>query len=220
MFFAVAKIEMIVKTQRIGLALDMRKVNLDSFPHMLSCLTRMIGRRWWMLRAMLTAYWWGVQLGRGCLFVGRPRFKRHPGSHIEIGRNCKFNSSSTSNWIGVNRPCMISTLKKSAELQIGDGCGFSGTVVGCGIKITLGNNVRCGANTLITDTDWHTDDPRSQPDKPVHIEDDVWLGVNVVVLKGVTIGKGTMVGANSLVTRSLPSGVMAAGIPAKILRKI
>lgn len=115
---------------------------------------------------------------------------------------------------------MISTLKEGAELTIGMGCGFSGTVIACAKKIILGNNVRCGANTLITDTDWHADDSRTGPDAPVEIGDNVWLGVNVTVLKGVTIGEGTLIGAGSLVTKSLPAQVIAAGVPAKVIRII
>ena len=72
----------------------------------------------------------------------------------------------------------------------------------------------------ITDTDWHTDDPRTGPDAPVTIEKGVWLGVNVTVLKGVTIGENTLVAAGSLVTGSLPANVMAGGVPAKVLREI
>ena len=56
------------------------------------------------------------------------------------------------------------------------------------------------------------------PKNDLVIEDDVFLGMNVVVLKGCTIGRGTVVAANSVVTRSLPSGVLAGGIPAKILK--
>lgn len=87
-------------------------------------------------------------------------------------------------------------------------------------RITIGENVRCGANTLITDTDWHMNDPRTGSDAPIMIEKDVWLGVNVSVLKGVTIGERTLVAAGSVVTKSLPSGVIAAGHPAKVLRAI
>lgn len=152
--------------------------------------------------------------------MGRPRFKRHPGSQINIGPKCRLNSSPASNLIGVNRPCMISTLKQGAELTIGEGCGFSGTVIACARRITIGRNVRCGANTLINDTDWHDDDPRTGPDAPVEIGDNVWLGVNVTILKGVTIGAGTLVGAGSLVTKSLPAGVVAAGVPARVIRAI
>jgi acetyltransferase-like isoleucine patch superfamily enzyme len=115
---------------------------------------------------------------------------------------------------------MISTLKEGAELTIGENCGLSGTVIACAERITLGRNVRCGANTLINDTDWHTDDPRTGTDAPVEISDNVWLGVNVTVLKGVTIGEGTMVGAGSLVTTSLPANVVAAGVPARVIRSL
>jgi acetyltransferase-like isoleucine patch superfamily enzyme len=138
---------------------------------------------------------------------------------MAIGVGCKFNSSHASNLIGVNRPCILSTLAEGARIEIGPNCGFSGTVIGCATKIVLEENVRCGANTTITDTDWHTDDPRAGPDAPVKIEKGVWLGVNVTVLKGVTIGENTLVAAGSLVVHSLPANVMAGGVPAKVLRQ-
>jgi acetyltransferase-like isoleucine patch superfamily enzyme len=114
----------------------------------------------------------------------------------------------------------VSTLEEGAEIKIGEGCGFSGTTVACAKRIELGNNIRCGANTLIMDTDWHTDDSRTAPDTPVTICDNVWLGVNVMVLKGVTIGENTLVGAGSIVTRSVPAGVVVTGVPARVLREI
>lgn len=187
---------------------------------MFYCLTRMGWTSWYTGWAQLAAAWWGVSLAHDCRFMGRSRFNRHPGSRITIGPQCTFNSLPASNWVGVNRPCMFSTLKENAELAVGEGCGFSGTVIRCASRITLGRNVRCGANTLIYDTDAHSDDPRSGPDAPVVIGDNVWLGVNVTVLKGVTIGEGTLVGAGSLVTKSLPAHVVAAGIPAKIIRPL
>lgn len=113
---------------------------------------------------------------------------------------------------------MLSTLKDQAEIIIGKNCGFSGTTIRCASLIKLGENVRCGSNTLIYDTDGHSDDPRSGPDAPVTIGDNVWLGGNVTVLKGVNIGEGTLVGYGSLVTRSLPARVVAAGVPAKIIK--
>jgi len=198
----------------------MRQINRDSLPHLVECLLILLKRRWWSFWARLTAKWWGVQLGTGCVFNGLPRFRRHPGSGITIGTNCKFNSSQVSNLIGVNRPCIISTLTEGAQVHIGSNCGFSGTVVGCASRIVLGENVRCGANTTITDTDWHIDDPRTGSDAPVTIEKGVWLGVNVTVLKGVTIGENTIVGAGSLVTGPLPANVVAGGVPAKVLKEI
>lgn len=198
----------------------MRQFYFDKLPHLLDCFIRRLNTTWHTLWSRLAARWWGVQLMHNCAFLGRPRFRRHPSSRIVIGINCKFNSSPASNLIGVNRQCIISTLTEGAEIRIGNGCGFSGTVIGSAKKIIIGDNVRCGANTLITDTDWHSNDPRTEPDSPVIIENNVWLGVNVTVLKGVTIGEGTIVGAGSIVTRSLPPGVSAAGIPAKVLKRI
>ncbi|MFZ0928848.1 MAG: acyltransferase [Syntrophobacteraceae bacterium] len=198
----------------------MRRINRDSLPHLVECLTRIFSSRWHSSLARLAAQWWGVHLGTGCIFNGLPVFRRHPGSSITIGAGCKFNSSHTSNLIGVNRPCIISTLTEGARVHIGPNCGFSGTVVGCATRIVLGEKVRCGANTTITDTDWHTDHPRTGPDAPVTIEKGVWLGVNVTVLKGVTVGENTLVGAGSLVTHSLPANVVAGGVPAKVLKEI
>src|SRR5665647_1186465 len=183
----------------------MRKIDHDSLPHMVECLRRIAMRQWHTFRARCAAQWWGVNLNQGCTFRGYPCFRRHPGSRISIAANCEFLSSHTSNLIGLNRPCMISTLVDGATIAIGANCGFSGTVIGCATKIVLGDNVRCGANTLITDTDWHTDDPRTGPDAPVTIEKGVWLGVNVTVLKGVTIGENTLVAAGSVVSKSLLS---------------
>jgi acetyltransferase-like isoleucine patch superfamily enzyme len=197
----------------------MRKINSDSLPHLVECLRRIVGRQWHTMRARLSARWWGVSLGRGCFFFGLPCFRRHPGSRITIAEKCGFLSSHTSNLIGINRPCMISTLAAGATIEIGANCGFSGTVIGCAASVVIGDNVMCGANTLINDTDWHTNDPRTGPDAPVIIERGVWLGVNVTVMKGVTIGENTLVAAGSVVTRSLPANVVAGGVPAKILKQ-
>lgn len=171
-------------------------------------------------RNVLSALWWGIKLGSNAKFDGKIVFKRFAGSTICIGNNCEFLSRHSANLIGINRPCIITTQEETAIIHIGDDCGFSGTVIGAFKSIKIGNNVRCGANTLITDSDWHPDDPRTGEAKEVVIEDNVWLGINVTVLKGVTIGKNSLIGANSLVTKNIPANVIAAGNPCKELSKI
>jgi acetyltransferase-like isoleucine patch superfamily enzyme len=59
-----------------------------------------------------------------------------------------------------------------------------------------------------------------RPKGPVTIGDNCWFGTNCVVTGGVTVGERTVVGANSVVTGDLPSGVIAAGAPAKVIREI
>ncbi len=90
-------------------------------------------------------------------------------------------------------------------------------------SLTIGSHVAIGPGCYITDHDHGSDlskPPLAQDmfAKPTRICDWVWLGAHVVVLKGVTIGERTIVGAGSVVTKSLPGDVIAAGVPAKIIR--
>lgn len=131
-----------------------------------------------------------------------------------------FSSAPDANQGGISRRCILWTLGENAQIKIGDGCGFSGTVINAQCEIRIGQRVRCGTNTQIMDSDMHTDDNRVSDPKPVVIEDGVWLGMNVIVFKGVTIGEGTLVGANSLVKKSLPANVIATGSPARVIRQL
>jgi acetyltransferase-like isoleucine patch superfamily enzyme len=171
-------------------------------------------------RNLFYARWWGVKIGAEVKFDGKCYFKRFPGSKITIGDNCEFLSRVNSNLIGIDRPCSISTLTADSVIEIGNNCGFSGTVIGAFKYIRIGDNSRFGANTLITDSDWHIDDTRSGMPKEVIIGENVWLGVNTVILKGVIIGDNTIIGANSVVTKSIPPNVIAAGNPCRVIKNL
>lgn len=162
----------------------------------------------------------GIHISKKCNFNGRTYFKRGSNCSIKIGDNCTFLSRSVSNLIGINRPCIISSIGNNSEIKIGKNCGFSGTVIGCFDKIVLGDNVRCGANTLITDSDWHLEDSRVNAPRPIIIYNNVWLGVNVTVLKGVTIGENSIIGAGSIVSSDIPSNVIASGIPCRVIKNL
>lgn len=99
-------------------------------------------------------------------------------------------------------------------------------------SVKIGNNVLLASKIYISDClhgsyagDENDSNPNTPPNdrplssKPVVIEDNVWLGEFVSVLPGVTIGKGTIVGANSVVSKSLPPYVIAVGTPAKPIKK-
>ncbi|RST27501.1 LbetaH domain-containing protein [Chryseobacterium lacus] len=99
-------------------------------------------------------------------------------------------------------------------------------------NVIIGNNVLLASKIYISDCshgnytgDTNDSDPHTPPAdrplfaRPVIIEDNVWLGEFVTVLPGVTIGKSTIVGANSVVSKSLPPYVIAVGIPAKPIKK-
>lgn len=161
----------------------------------------------------------GVQYKGGNRYFGILKVKRLPMSIIKIGGNNIFRSDSSSNLIGVNHRCILSTHSKKAVIEIGDNCGFSGVTIGAYEKIIVGSNVLCGANVTITDFDWHASRYASES-RPVIINNNVWLGLNVTVLKGVEIGCNSIIGANSLVVSSIPANVIAAGNPCKVIKSI
>jgi acetyltransferase-like isoleucine patch superfamily enzyme len=195
-------------------------VNADLLRHYFYVAKRRMRFGWSTAWGYARCAWWSVPLGPGCVFHGKTWFRRFPGSRISLGRGCQLLSSPTANLIGINRPCMISTMAAEAEIRIGNDCGFSGTVIAGFRSIVLGDHVICGANTLITDSNWHPEDPRSGRPSPVRIDDNVWLGVNAIVLRGVSIGTNSVIGAGSIVTSNIPANVIAAGNPCRVIKPL
>jgi acetyltransferase-like isoleucine patch superfamily enzyme len=167
-----------------------------------------------------------VRLGRNTLITGGHAFKRFNGARadaLEIGENCTMDGVHFS-------------LGKGGMMRIGDYCFFSNAVLLCELEIRIGSYVVIGWNTTIADTDFHPVDPaeriadaiacsplgkgRPRPEiakRAVVIEDDVWIGPNAVILKGVRIGAGAIIEAGALVTHDVPSGVRVMGNPAQIV---
>lgn len=198
----------------------MKLVNYQYIPHYYSEIKKQFFYRFWYIINITNLLFWNVEVYGFFKSIGLVKIRKLPHTVIKIGKGATFLSKATSNLIGINRPCILSTNHSGARIIIGKNCGFSGTVIGAFKEINIGNNVRCGANTLITDSDWHLDDNRSGEVKSIHIGDNVWLGVNTVILKGVRIGSNSVIGANSLVTKDIPANVIAAGNPCKVVRKI
>lgn len=165
-----------------------------------------------------------VNIGTGCNFYGIPYVYVYKSGKIQIGKRCTFRSRECSNHMGLNHRCILSVTYtekcKDAKLIIGDQCGFSGVTIWCFKEIIIGNNVRVGANTIIMDGDAHDDDPRTTPPEAIRIEDNVFIGANCIIKKGVIIGANSVIGMNSVVTKNIPANVIAVGIPAKVIRKI
>lgn len=159
----------------------------------------------------------GIRLHGRSWFCGFPYFSKGRGAEISLGRGCRFISKECGNLVGLNHRCILSA-EDGATLKIGDRCGFSGVSIWCFREITLEDGVRVGANTTIMDGDAHLDDPRSGVPKPILIKKNAWLGANVLVLKGVTIGENSVIGAGSVVTKDIPDNVIAAGNPCRVIR--
>ena len=94
-------------------------------------------------------------------------------------------------------------------------------------SVTIGDNVKVGACVLITDTDAHPLDYLARRSSiedtksaPIVIEDDVWVGAHSIILKGVTIGARSIIGAGSVVTKNIPADCVAAGNPCKVIKSL
>ncbi|HLV37140.1 MAG TPA: DapH/DapD/GlmU-related protein [Spirillospora sp.] len=169
----------------------------------------------------------GIAWGSGWRLYGLPIIQKHRRSTLTIGPGLSLRSTVRSNPLGANHPVILSTRRPGAVLQIGADFGMTGGSIVAAVRITIGDRVTVGANCVITDTDFHPLDPqqrrRSPLDgaaAPVVIEDDVFIGMQSLILKGVTIGAGSVIGAGSIVTRDVPPAVIAAGIPAQVIREL
>ncbi len=96
----------------------------------------------------------------------------------------------------------------------------SGVSISAHQLVKIGNRCQIGNYSLLMDNDYHQVGDLSQPGvtKPIILEDDVWLGARVIVLKGVTIGQGAVIGAGSVVTRDIPPRSVAVGAPARVVK--
>lgn len=126
-------------------------------------------------------------------------------------------------------PVRLRTFGPAAAILIGEGAQLSGTSITARSQhIVLGRQVLLAPNCVIVDSDFHAHwppearatEPAPEADAPVVIGDYAWIGMNCLFLKGVSIGEGAMIGAGSVVTRDVPPFCLAAGAPARVLRRL
>lgn len=109
------------------------------------------------------------------------------------------------------------------KLVIGDDTFVNnGTILSASTEIRLGDRVNIAPHCVLIDNDFHGTADRNAAPKmaPIVLEDEVWLGTRVTVLKGVTIGKGSVIASGSVVTKDIPPGVLAGGVPARVIKRL
>jgi acetyltransferase-like isoleucine patch superfamily enzyme len=129
-----------------------------------------------------------------------------------------------------DRVRLVSTITKleivvgeNARLEIGESTFIN---YGCSIAATelvrIGRNCNIGTYVIMMDNDFHRLEPERRaecpPSAPITLADNVWIGARSIVLRGVSIGEGSVIGAGSVVTHDVPARSLAAGVPAKVLR--
>jgi acetyltransferase-like isoleucine patch superfamily enzyme len=153
--------------------------------------------------------------------LNRFRSTRQPG--LVLGRNVQVYT-----WTEFN-------VEPAGRVIVGDDSILVGAIFMCAEEIGLGRRVIVSYNATIADCDFHPHDPDDRRrdaianapygdrfarpkliTQPVVIEDDVWIGIGAIILKGVRIGRGARIGAGSVVTRNVPPEAMVTGNPARI----
>jgi acetyltransferase-like isoleucine patch superfamily enzyme len=166
-----------------------------------------------------------------------------PGTVIRGGRPFNRFRSLREPALRVGRDCLLENvhfaLGPEAEMEIGDECYFTSPMLLCELRIVIGSRVMLGWNSTIMDSDFHPLDPalrladavacsplgggrpRVLPAaKPVIIEDDVWIGPNVTILKGVRIGAGAYIEPGSMVGKDVPPNCRVIGNPARVVEEL
>lgn len=167
----------------------------------------------------------GVEFGKNLQIPGKMSWLIR-GARITIGDNFYLSSGNGVNPIASNLQADV-YVEPGATLTIGNNVGMSSTRLWIHESARIGTNVKIGGCVLITDTDAHPMDyvaRRSSNEgtksAPVVIEDDVWVGAHCIILKGVTIGARSIIGAGSVVTKNIPADCVAAGNPCKVIKSL
>lgn len=168
----------------------------------------------------------GCPYGKKFTTRGPCYFKARCEGSIQIGDHVTLSALPRNNGAGISQPLRLETLGEG-RISIADHTGCSAVVISARNLIQIGRHVNLGANVKIFDHDFHSMDLALRRDSkqdqahcksaPVVIEDDVFVGTNAIILKGVKIGQGAIIGAGSVVTlKAVPPGALVFGNPAVI----
>ena len=146
---------------------------------------------------------------------------------IKIGKGVVINCKKSANPVGGPYSTSLA-VSSGARLILGENVGISGTAIMCNKEIIIEDDVLIGSGCCIYDTDFHSIDYKKRKlstdndvtEKPVRIRQGAFIGARTIVLKGVTIGKHSVVGAGSVVTKDIPDDEIWAGNPAKRIGSI
>lgn len=163
--------------------------------------------------------------------IGSNGFDAQPNGNevIDIDSECYIESSHFPAFpSGVTKLTSVSVKDKPyGKIVIGKRCVLQGTSICAYDKVSIGNNVIFGPNTVIMDCSGHALKKRGHPDEldklnvePVIIGNNVWIGYGCIILPGVNIGDGAVIGAGSVVTKDVPANCMAAGNPCTVRKEL
>lgn len=176
-------------------------------------------------------------MGRRAQVFNRIYLEIHHEAHVRIGDDFTFTSGDCFNPLCRHQRGCIVAERAETVIEIGHHVGMSSPCLWAKERITIGNHVSIGGDCIIMDSDAHNLDwrvrdsgemfsPKETMDghtakcAPITIEDHVLIGARSIILKGVTIGEGSVIGAGSVVVKSIPPHCIAAGNPCRVIKQL
>ncbi len=180
----------------------------------------------YIFKMFIKIFYKNIRIKEGVRFLKFPQIITNKNTLISIGKNVVINSENIGYHVNMYNKCKLIVDRVGGEITIGDNTRIHGSCIHAFNKISIGKNCLIAANCQIIDGNGHDlcmDNPSNRINTsggavPVFIKDDVWLATGVVVLPGVTIGKGSVITANSVVHKNIPPNVIAGGNPIRIIK--
>lgn len=168
----------------------------------------------------------GVHADGSVTVKGWPHLEIDRGASVRVGKRVTLNSSNHSYHVNMHSPVKLYAEGQGTQIIIGADTRIHGTCLHACERIEIGEKCLIAANTQIFDCSGHdlsfenieTRLNTKGQAKPVIIEDCVWIGANCLVLPGVRIGRGSVIAAGSVVTKSIPPMSLAGGNPARVIK--
>lgn len=166
-----------------------------------------------------------LRVGAGFKVWGGIRFLIYGPGSISIGRDFHAVSARRRSFFTLFTPCHF-TVIGDAEIVLGEHVGLNGTTIAARKRIAIGNDTMIGPNTIIVDHDGHAAWPPEErwikrgSAAEIVIESDVWIGMNCIILKGVRIGRGSIIAAASVVLSDVEPHALYAGNPARKIKSL
>ena len=168
-----------------------------------------------------------INYGQNCAFYGMPVIICTKDSSMTLGDGVVCVSSFMSNLVGLYQRSIIFA-RAGAKVVLEDDVRMSGITIYSREFIRIGKHTSIGGNVKIFDHDFHPIDPMERLEhpnsgmktRPVDIGENVFIGTNVIILKGTKIGNNCVVGAGAVVAGQFEDNCVIAGNPARVIRKL
>ena len=165
-----------------------------------------------------------LTLGKNSNIWGSIRFLIDGNGSINIGNDFHAVSSRRRSYSTLFSPCHLTSVR-GGKIILGNHVGLNGNTIVCKKQIKIEDETMIGANTIITDHDGHSISPidrwvQNDNPKEISIGKNCWIGMNCIILKGVSIGNNTVIAAGSIVVKDCKENSVYGGNPAKKIKNI